>query len=361
MVTSQAPVPVQAPLQPVNTEPLAGVAAMLTTVPESNSAVQATPQSIPAGALATVPLPVPDRFTVKRNRGAKRADMATSEFRSTVQVPLPTHGAEVQPTKTEPGAAAGVSFTLVPLVNVAEQAVPQLMPAGSLVTAPDPVIAMERVAWPGGAGPKLATTFWFALKERLHAPVPEQAPLQPVKALPRAGTTVRAMVLPVTKSLVQVSPQLMPAGLLTTMPPVAGTACTVKAKAGVAPAPLDMPPPPPPSMVFGLGPPPPPPHPAREVSSNTMPEKASFHHRPPSWFTEVSFRGTLPALSLGAQCWPRVNSPLTRGRNGLWDRSSVQWILQFARFFKKIAWDCTRSVLSYNSPVNFRVEGWQLS
>ncbi len=34
MVTLQAPVPVQAPLHPVNAEPAAGVAARLTTVPE---------------------------------------------------------------------------------------------------------------------------------------------------------------------------------------------------------------------------------------------------------------------------------------------------------------------------------------
>ena len=34
MVTLQAPVPVQAPLHPVKTEPAAGVAAKLTTVPE---------------------------------------------------------------------------------------------------------------------------------------------------------------------------------------------------------------------------------------------------------------------------------------------------------------------------------------
>ncbi len=34
MVTLHAPVPVQAPLQPVKTEPAAGVAARLTTVPE---------------------------------------------------------------------------------------------------------------------------------------------------------------------------------------------------------------------------------------------------------------------------------------------------------------------------------------
>jgi hypothetical protein len=40
--------------------------------------------------------------------------------------------------KVEPGLATAVSATCAPLLNDAEQAFPQLMPAGLLVTVPEP-------------------------------------------------------------------------------------------------------------------------------------------------------------------------------------------------------------------------------
>ncbi len=59
IVTTQLPVPLQAPLQPANTDPLAGVSVNVTTVPLAKSAVQVPVQLIPAGLLVTVPEPVP--------------------------------------------------------------------------------------------------------------------------------------------------------------------------------------------------------------------------------------------------------------------------------------------------------------
>jgi hypothetical protein len=54
------PVPVQPPpLQPVNVEPAAGVAVRVTAVPLENAAEQVEPQSMPVGALLTVPAPAP--------------------------------------------------------------------------------------------------------------------------------------------------------------------------------------------------------------------------------------------------------------------------------------------------------------
>ena len=46
-VTVQGPMPVQVPLQPVKTEPGAGVAVSVTSVPLTKLAVQMVPQSIP--------------------------------------------------------------------------------------------------------------------------------------------------------------------------------------------------------------------------------------------------------------------------------------------------------------------------
>ena len=63
----QLPVPEQAPLQPVNTEPslLLGVADKLTLVPLVKLELHELLQSIPAGLLCTVPLPEPEIETVR--------------------------------------------------------------------------------------------------------------------------------------------------------------------------------------------------------------------------------------------------------------------------------------------------------
>jgi hypothetical protein len=52
-----------------------------------------------------------------------------------------------QPENIEPAAGVAVSVTKVPLLNEAEQVLPQLMPAGPLVTVPvpEPALATESV------------------------------------------------------------------------------------------------------------------------------------------------------------------------------------------------------------------------
>ena len=65
MVTVQLPVPVHAPLQPVNVEPVAGAAVRVTLVPELKLALHVAPQLMPAGDEVTVPLPVPALPTVR--------------------------------------------------------------------------------------------------------------------------------------------------------------------------------------------------------------------------------------------------------------------------------------------------------
>ncbi len=64
MVSVQALVPLQAPLQPAKYEPLVGASVSLTTVPAANEAVQVGEQEIPAGLLVTVPLPLPANVIV---------------------------------------------------------------------------------------------------------------------------------------------------------------------------------------------------------------------------------------------------------------------------------------------------------
>ena len=65
IVTLQAPVPVQAPDQPLKTEPASARTLRLTVVPEAKLPLQVAPQEIPAGDEVTVPAPVPDLETVR--------------------------------------------------------------------------------------------------------------------------------------------------------------------------------------------------------------------------------------------------------------------------------------------------------
>lgn len=68
IVTVQVDEPEQAPPQPENSEPEAAEAESVTDVPESNSAEQEEPQSMPAGEEVTVPEPVPALAVVRAKR-----------------------------------------------------------------------------------------------------------------------------------------------------------------------------------------------------------------------------------------------------------------------------------------------------
>src|SRR5258705_52832 len=66
----------------------------------------------------------------------------------------------------------------------------------------------------------------------VHDPVPLQSPPQPVKAEDAFGVAVRVTAVPLTKLAAHVAPQLMPAGLLVTVPEPAPAGETVRAKVG---------------------------------------------------------------------------------------------------------------------------------
>lgn len=111
----------------------------------------------------------------------------------TMQVPVPEQPEPDQPPKVEPVAAVAVSVTLAPAPKLAEQATPQLMPAGLDVMVPEPVPAgvTERVYV---VKTKVAVTLCAAPFVRVgaHVPVPEQPPpLQPEKVEPTAAVAVR--------------------------------------------------------------------------------------------------------------------------------------------------------------------------
>jgi len=65
---------------------------------------------------------------------------------------------------------------------------------------------------------KVAVTDLFAFIVRVQAAVPLQAPDHPAKKAPVAGTAVSFTLVPEVKDALQVDGQVMPAGLLVTVP-----------------------------------------------------------------------------------------------------------------------------------------------
>jgi hypothetical protein len=155
MVTLQAPVPLQAPLQPANVEPESGTAVKLTTVPLAKLAEHVVPQEIPEGVLVTVPVPAPLLATVRVKGPGFAVKFALTDFAAsmvTLQAPVPLQ-APLQPANVEPESGTAVKLTTVPLAKLAEHVVPQEIPGGELATVPVPVplFVTVRVKDVGGA------------------------------------------------------------------------------------------------------------------------------------------------------------------------------------------------------------------
>ena len=120
----------------------------VTWAPGAKVAEQLDPQSIPAGALVTVPPPLPARTTVRVTvaTGSNIAVTDSAALIVTWQEPLPEQPPPDQPPNVEPAAGVAVSVTIVPSSNDAEQVEPQSIPEGELVTDPEPVPDVETVS-----------------------------------------------------------------------------------------------------------------------------------------------------------------------------------------------------------------------
>jgi hypothetical protein len=135
----------------------------------------------------------------------------------TTQAPVPVQPLD-QPVKVEPEPAVGVRVTAVPLGKVALQVPGQLIPAGLEVTEPDPVTPTVNVRLTGPTVVNVAVTDRFVDMVRLQAPVPVQAPDQPVNVAPLAGVAVSETDALVGNAALQVPGQLTPAGVDVTVP-----------------------------------------------------------------------------------------------------------------------------------------------
>jgi hypothetical protein len=152
----------------------------------------------------------------------------------TTQLPVPEQPPPLQPMKAVPKVGRAVRVTVVPLGKLATQPVPQLMPAGVLVMVPTPLPAIVMPStWVVVGAAKLAVTAVGAARVTTQVPVPVQPPLQPAKTEPAAGVAVSVTVLPAEYEAEHALPQLIPAGLLVTVPVPAPPLVTVSETFGV--------------------------------------------------------------------------------------------------------------------------------
>jgi len=188
IVTMQPPEPLQAPPHSAKVELAEGLGVKVTSVPVVKVAVQTVPQLIPAGLLVTVPLPLPLSVTVNVGNVVfvKVAETDVLAFIVTAHAPVPLH-APPQPANVELATGLAVNVTWVPGVKLPVQTVPQLIPAGLLVTAPLPLPARITVNVGSVVFVKVAETDVSAFKVTAHTPVPVQAPPHPAKLEPLAG------------------------------------------------------------------------------------------------------------------------------------------------------------------------------
>jgi hypothetical protein len=73
----------------------------------------------------------------------------------------------------------------------------------------------------------MAVTVVFADRVTLHAEVPAQAPFHPPNVEPAFGVAVRVTAVPLGNVTLHAVPQLIPAGVLVTVPAPVPVVCTL--------------------------------------------------------------------------------------------------------------------------------------
>src|SRR6266516_2544452 len=175
---------------------------------------------MPGGLLVTLPEPGPSFTTLsvaRRDPGPDDpAKLAVQVFSmSSVTLPSAQSGSPLQLTNLAPGAGVAVSVTTVPCGKLPVQVSPHSIPAGSLVTVPEPVPSRVTVS---------ATKTWNVAVQassafRVTVPSAQSgSPLQPAKTEPGAGIAVKLTTAPNGNRAEQLAPQSSPAGSLVTVP-----------------------------------------------------------------------------------------------------------------------------------------------
>jgi hypothetical protein len=150
---------------------------------------------MPAGELDTVPDPAPAFDTVSVYVFSVNVAVTdVSALSVTTHVLVPEQPPPLQPVNVEPAAGVAVSVTTVLSAKGAEHVAPQVMPAGELETEPDPLPALDTVRVWAAWNVAVTDRAWSTVT--MHAPDPEQAPLQLVNTDPESGVGVRVTMVP---------------------------------------------------------------------------------------------------------------------------------------------------------------------
>jgi hypothetical protein len=166
-------------------------------------------------------------------------------FNVTAHVVLPLQPPPLHPVKLNVLLGVAVKVICVPLAKLAEQVAGQLMPLGVLVTVPVPAPDVVTVRVEDGTALKVAVIDVAAVRVTAQVPVPLQPPpLHPVNANPFPAVAVSVTCVLFAKVPVHVGPQLIPDGLLVTVPVPDKTTvnCQFFGGGGGVP-PLELPPP----------------------------------------------------------------------------------------------------------------------
>jgi hypothetical protein len=155
----------------------------------------------------------------------KVAVTAVAAVNVTTHVPVPVQPPPFHPANVEPSAGLAVNVTCVPLAKPAEHVDPQLIPAGLLVTVPDPVPALVKVSVKPLPELKVAVTVKSAvpigtvqLGGFVCGLAGTQFELNPAKVDPSAAVAVNVTLLLSENGAKHTDGQLMPVGVLVTVP-----------------------------------------------------------------------------------------------------------------------------------------------
>jgi hypothetical protein len=151
----------------------------VTVAPVGKLALQLLPQLMPLGALVTEPPPPLVTFRVWLLCAKLAPTVCAALSATTQEVAVPVQ-APLQPVKVYPLSGAAVSVTCVPGSKLAVQVVPQLIPAGALLTVPPPGLTTVRACWTELRGVNVALTDCALVSVIEQLPVPVQAPLHPL-------------------------------------------------------------------------------------------------------------------------------------------------------------------------------------
>jgi len=192
---------------------------------EAMLAEQVEPQSMPPTLLVTRPPDPACTASVNDVGDVEIAENAAETDRAcdidTVQTAVPEQP-PVHPSKRAPEAGWTARVTVDDdgkfAVHVPTE---QLIPAGLLVTVPEPLTMTVRANCDGAGldDANAAETLFAASMVTVQDAVPVQAPDQPLKTKPMAEVAVSVTCVPLANDAEHDAPQLMPLGALVTVPP----------------------------------------------------------------------------------------------------------------------------------------------